>query len=300
MSNTDSYLLITSTAITMARKPSQQQNSYQKVASAIEFVAKHQQQQPRLADIAQYLSLSEAYLQRLFSSWAGVSPKQYLQYLTKEYAKQQLQHKSVLDAALTSGLSGAGRLHDLMLNWESMTPGEYKQQGKGLTIYYGCHPSPFGQCFIASTHRGVCKLAFFDNENERKELEAQLRQDWCQADIQFAPGTSGQFADQIFGAAKDKTPLKLLLKGSKFQLKVWEALLAIPEGKILSYQQVAGMIGSPSSVRAVASAIARNNIGYLIPCHRVIRATGEFSNYRWGKTRKQAMLGWEASKTQQI
>ncbi len=279
----------------MTTKPPEQQNAYKKIAAAIEFVTKHQQTQPRLADIAQHINLSEPYLQRLFSNWAGVSPKQYLQYLTKEYAKQQLQHKSVLDAALTSGLSGAGRLHDLMLNWESMTPGEYKQQGKGLTIEYGCHPTPFGQCFIASTHRGICKLAFYDRENERNELEAQLHHDWCEADIQHAPDSTAQFSTQIFACSTtDNTPLKLLLKGSKFQLKVWEALLAIPEGKIVSYQQVAGAIGAPSSVRAVASAIARNNIGYLIPCHRVIRATGELSNYRWGKTRKQAMLAWEA------
>jgi AraC family transcriptional regulator, regulatory protein of adaptative response / methylated-DNA-[protein]-cysteine methyltransferase len=281
----------------MANKTSQQQSGYQTIASAIEFVAKHRQQQPRLGDIAQHLKLSEPYLQRLFSDWAGVSPKQYLQYLTKEHAKQQLQSESVLDAALTSGLSGSGRLHDLMVNWEAMTPGEYKQHGKGLTIQYASCSSPFGQCFVASTNRGICQLAFYDQENERKALEVQLHLDWYQANIRHAPETIGQYAAQIFGKATGNASLKLLLKGSKFQLKVWEALLAIPEGKILCYQQVAVMIGAPASVRAVASAIAKNQIGYLIPCHRVIRANGEFSNYRWGKTRKQAMLGWEASRS---
>lgn len=280
----------------MGNKTSQLQSGYQTIASAIEFVAKHRQQQPRLGDIAQHLKLSEPYLQRLFSDWAGVSPKQYLQYLTKEHAKQQLQSESVLDAALTLSLSGSGRLHDLMVNWEAMTPGEYKQHGKGLAIQYASCSSPFGQCFVASTDRGICQLAFYDQKNQRKELEEQLHRDWCEAEILQAPESIEQYATQIFGKPRTKSSLKLLLKGSKFQLKVWEALLAIPKGKVLSYQQVAAMIGSPSATRAVASAIAKNNIGYLIPCHRVIRASGEFSNYRWGKTRKLAMLGWEASK----
>lgn len=272
-------------------------NHYRQIAKAIEYIAEYRGKQPSLAEIASHVELSEFHLQRLFSKWAGISPKQYLQYLTKEYALQRLKEESVLDAALSSGLSGASRLHELIINWQAMTPGEYKQNGRGLKISYGFQDSPFGQCLLASTHRGICKLAFFDNRDELAQLEAELYKDWSGATITRDPNIAKPYAEQIFAnGPTTAVPLRLLLRGSKFQQKVWEALLAIPQGGICSYQQVAEMIGAPSSVRAVASAIAKNNIGYLIPCHRVIRATGEFSNYRWGKTRKKAMLCREAGK----
>jgi len=293
--------------------------TYCQIAKAIEYFRQYQQRQPSLSDLSHYVGLSEFHLQRLFSEWVGVSPKQYLQYLTKENAKQRLRESTVLDSALSAGLSGTSRLHDLMVTCEGMTPGEYKRYGKGLRIDYGLHSTPFGQCLLAITERGVCKLAFFDSDDNQQALENELLVEWSEADIvrdeeKTAPvvqnifpsidvncGGSNHRSDTVATytvSTDNKKPLNLLLKGSKFQLKVWEALLAIPDGEVFSYQQVATLIDAPSSVRAVASAIAKNNIGYLIPCHRVIRSNGEFSNYRWGGERKQAIIGWEACRVQ--
>lgn len=271
-------------------------HAYAVVAAAIRYLDAHRGEQPSLADIARHVGLSEFHLQRLFSAWVGVSPKQYLQFLTKESAKQRLRSGPVLDAALATGLSGSGRLHDLMVNCEGMTPGEYRQGGKGVTIRYGVHDSPFGHCLLASTERGICKLAFFDDETQRATLEQELHDEWPAASIVRDDDATEKLLPQVFPRNGPRSkPLKLLLHGSAFQLKVWEALLAIPEGEIRSYQGVADDIGMPTATRAVASAIARNHIGYLVPCHRVIRAGGEFSNYRWGGTRKKAMIAWEAS-----
>ncbi len=268
---------------------------YSLITEAIRYLDDHRRQQPALADLARHVGLSEFHLQRLFSDWAGVSPKQYLQYLTKENAKQRLRREPVLDAALSAGLSGPGRLHDLMLHCEGMTPGEYRQGGRGLRIRYGAAASPFGDCLLAETGRGVCKLAFFDRAEEFAALEAELRAEWPAAIIVRDDAAVTATAALAFPAPGGRgQPLKLLLRGSAFQLKVWEALLAIPSGEIRSYQQVAAGLGEPAAIRAVASAIARNSIGYLIPCHRVIRASGEFSRYRWGCERKQAMIAREA------
>lgn len=268
---------------------------YTLVAEAIRYLDRHQPQQPALVDIARHVGLSEFHLQRLFTDWAGVSPKQYLQFLTKENAKQRLRRESVLDAALSSGLSGSGRLHDLLLQCEGMTPGEYRQGGRGLHIRYGAAESPFGGCLLAETGRGVCKLAFFDTDAEFRVLEQELFAEWPAAGIERDEAAIAALAPLVFpgNGARDR-PLKLLLRGSAFQLKVWEALLAVPPGEIRSYQEMAAGLGRPTATRAVASAVARNTIGYLIPCHRVIRSGGEFSHYRWGDTRKKAMIAWEA------
>jgi len=238
----------------------------------------------------------------------GVSPKQYLQYLTKQYAKQCLRNESVLDTALSSGLSGSSRLHDLMVRCEGMTPGEIRRQGKGLRIQYGVHRSAFGCCLLAVTDRGVCKLAFFDTEAQQRALIEELWMEWSEAHIVldqdatepvfnaiFVASRNGLFDERIVAdGAKEPATLNVLLKGSPFQLKVWEALLAIPPGHLSSYQKVAQSTGAPNAARAVASAIAKNNIAYLIPCHRVIRGNGDFSQYRWGSVRKQSMIAWEA------
>jgi len=278
----------------------EQHKNYQRIAKAIDYLVDKQLAQPTLTELANAVGMSEYHLQRTFSEWVGVSPKQFVQYLTKEQAKQTLRDSSVFDAALSSGLSGGGRLHDLMVNCESITPGEYKTWGQGLEITYGLHPSRFGYCFIASTKRGVCKLAFFDDQANFQAALAELRGDWPNANLIENTQKTAHIMTQIFPDTAAQTDLantspglKLLLKGTKFQLQVWEALLKIPESEVVSYQQLADGMGKSSSVRAVASAIGRNNIAYLIPCHRVIRATGALSQYRWGAGRKAAILGWE-------
>lgn len=272
---------------------------YQLVEKAIYFFVKNQPVQPSLEDLSQYLGVSEFHVQRVFSEWVGLSPKQFLQYLTKESAKAYLNDMSVNAASIESGLSGSGRLHDLMIHCEGMTPGEYKKQGEGLQISYGMSDSPFGLCFIAQTARGICKLAFCNSKRQFASLEEQLQQDWPKATFIREHEAVDALVSKIFFRAKcfsDKPQsLRVLLKGSPFQIKVWEALLSIPEGQICSYQNVADKIGSPSSVRAVASAIGKNDIGYLIPCHRVIRSSGAFSHYRWKPERKMAMIAWELS-----
>ena len=278
----------------------EQHKNYQRIAKAIDYLVDQQLAQPTLTELAQVLGMSEYHLQRTFSEWVGVSPKQFVQYLTKESAKLSLRESSVFDAALSSGLSGGGRLHDLMVSCESITPGEYKTWGQGLEINYGVHSSRFGYCFIASTKRGVCKLAFFDVEDDSQTALAELRADWPNALLREDKPKTATLLSQVFSDSisqpeqkSSSSGLKLLLKGTKFQLQVWEALLKIPESEVVSYQQLAASMGKPSSVRAVASAIGRNNIAYLIPCHRVIRGSGALSQYRWGAGRKAAILGWE-------
>ena len=268
--------------------------AYERIARAIHYLDTHRREQPGLAELGAQVGLSESHLQREFSAWAGVSPKQFLQYLTKESAKLRLRDESVLQAALESGLSGSGRLHDLMVNCEGMTPGEYRARGRGLVIRYGVHPSPFGDCFLAMTDRGVCKLAFVDAALQRDECEHSLHDEWEAAAIERDQDATANIARQVFDPTATGS-LQLLLRGSPFQMRVWEALLSIPEGRLASYQQIAMLVERPSAVRSVASAIARNDIGYLIPCHRVIRSTGEFGQYRWGSARKQALIGWEAA-----
>lgn len=277
---------------------------YRMVSQAIAYVVDNQITQPTLADVAAAVGLGEHHVQRVFSQWVGVSPKQFLQFLTLEHAKQHLRDESVMGAALASGLSGSSRLHDLFIRYESMTPGEYKQGGAGLVIEYGVHPSPFGLCFLAVTTRGVCKLAFFDEPTQAGHVLAELKRDWPNAQWQEQPESTKILCDKIFHRkaepysrdSDEKVSIHLLLKGTPFRLQVWQALLALPAGCLTSYQQVADAMGKPKSVRAVASAIANNDIGFLIPCHRVIRSTGALSEYRWGKTRKSALIGWEQSR----
>ena len=271
---------------------------YQSVARAIRFLVEHQMQQPSLAEMSHALNMSESHLHRLFSQWAGLSPKQFLQYLTKEQAKQLLKHSSVLEASWASGLSGPSRLHDLLITHESVTPGEYKKHGAGLRIAYGVHSSPFGYCFIAVTDRGVCKLAFFDQEYEKEALLKELTSEWCMASIEEDVSATYASFSNIFPNEKvGVSNIHLVLKTTPFRLLVWEALLKIPEGSLASYQQVANAIHKPTAARAVASAIANNPIGYVIPCHRVIRESGALAGYRWGIERKAAIIGQELSGT---
>ena len=275
---------------------SQEANDYQRVAQAIDYLEANFRRQPTLDEIAAGVHLSKYHFQRLFKEWAGISPSQFMQFLTIEYAKQRLvASQSVYDAALDAGLSGAGRLHDLFVTFEGITPGEYKKRGSGLQITYGFHDTPFGKCLLASTERGICNLSFV-SKGELAAVE-QLESDWPQAEFTEDSLQTQVIVNQIFSPlpGKQSRPFHLLLKGTNFQINVWRALLAIPVGAMVSYQDVAAFIGKPNATRAVASAIAHNPVGYLIPCHRVIRKSGDIQGYRWGTTRKRVILGWEAS-----
>jgi AraC family transcriptional regulator of adaptative response/methylated-DNA-[protein]-cysteine methyltransferase len=274
-----------------------QASDYQRVEQAIHYLEANFHTQPSLDEIANSVHLSKYHFQRLFKRWAGISPTQFLHFLTIEYAKQKLvESQSVYDAALEAGLSGSSRLHDLFVTFEAMTPGEYKRQGAGLQITYGFHQTPFGRCLLATTQRGICGLHFLPN-GDSAVLE-QLRANWPQAQFVEKSSQTQRVVDRIFasGPMDQPRPFHLLLKGTNFQVNVWQALLAIPPGAMVSYQDVAAYLGRPTAARAVANAVAHNPIGYLIPCHRVIRKDGSINRYRWGTERKMAMLGWEASR----
>jgi AraC family transcriptional regulator of adaptative response/methylated-DNA-[protein]-cysteine methyltransferase len=270
---------------------------YQTVEKAITYLEDHVEEQPNLKDVAESVHLSEYHFQRLFSRWVGISPKRFLQYLTKERAKEMLgESVSVLEAAYAAGLSSPGRLHDLFVNCEAVTPGDYKSQGEDLEIAYGFHASPFGECLLALTGRGICDLIFVSEGNREEALKA-LKKRWASAALHEDPQRTGPVVAQVFdrltgGEAK---PLSLHLRGTNFQIKVWEALLNIPSGTVVSYEDIAVSIGMPSAARAVSNAVARNPMPVIIPCHRVIRKAGAYGGYRWGTARKKALLGWEAA-----
>lgn len=267
-------------------------DDYTRISQAIEFLDRNFQRQPELEEIAAHVHLSSFHFQRLFKRWAGISPKRFLQYLTIEYARDLMEQTcSLLDVAYESGLSGPGRLHDLFVAVDAVTPGEYKNRGSGLKISYGLHDSPFGICLIAATERGICHLSFHDPEGQEAAV-ALFHQRWPGAEITFDPWATLPLNRQIFGKSS-MSQLRLHLRGTNFQLKVWEALLRIPSGGVVSYQEIAKVIGQSGATRAVGTAVGRNPIAFLIPCHRVIRQTGAFGNYRWGLTRKKAIFTWE-------
>ncbi|MCP5406839.1 MAG: methylated-DNA--[protein]-cysteine S-methyltransferase [Chromatiaceae bacterium] len=272
-----------------------QSRHYAVVARAIEFIRTNARSQPSLADIADEVHLSEQRLQRLFSAWAGISPKRFLQYLTKEHARQALsQSADILSTALESGLSGPGRLHDLMVSCEAMTPGEIKALGEGVSVGHGVAPTPFGNALIGWTRRGICYLAFCDGEEEARQRE--LSSQWPRAHLSSNAAEALRLARRIFPVRPEPGKLHLLLRGTNFQVKVWEALIKVGSSQLISYSQLAGIIDSPHAQRAVGSALAANRIGYLIPCHRVIRESGESGVYRWGESRKLAIHAWEAGR----
>lgn len=269
---------------------------YERIARAIGYLRRHAGDQPDLAAAARHVNLSEHHFQRVFTRWAGVSPKRFLQYLTVEHAKSRLvTAHGVLDAAGTVGLSGPGRLHDLFVTLEAMTPGEYKAGGAGLAIQYGVHETPFGRALIATTARGICGLQFIDDEKSGIE---KLRCEWPGAELRPNPAATAPVAERLFGpiASRPGEALALLVKGSNFQVKVWRALLDLPFGSLATYGSIATRIGGPSAARAVGTAVGANPVAWLIPCHRVIRESGALGGYRWGVERKEAMLGWEAAR----
>jgi AraC family transcriptional regulator of adaptative response/methylated-DNA-[protein]-cysteine methyltransferase len=271
---------------------------YEKVEQTLAFLKDHFRRQPSLAEIAQHAGLSEFHFQRLFARWVGISPKRFLQYLTKEHALEVLaRSRSVLDAAYESGLSGPGRLHDLLVSCEAATPGELRQRGEGLRLVYGFHPSPFGPSLIAATVRGVCHLSFVRGRDEREPLQ-RLKKRWGGATLVESPSEIHALGERIFAfdARSSAAPLHLFVRGTNFQIQVWQALLRIPLGRMVSYEDLACHLGLPHGARAVGNAVGANPIPFLIPCHRVIRKLGELGHYGEGPLRKQAMLGWEAAR----
>ena len=267
---------------------------YKLIEQAIQYIEANVQRQPELEEIASAIGLSEYHFQRLFTNWTGVSPKRFMQFLTKEHAKQLLdQSENLLETTHKVGLSSLGRLHDLFVNTEAVTPGEYKSGGAGLTIRYGIHPSPFGKVLIATTERGICNLSFVD-VSEGKVID-KLVEDWQQAEMVEDYKATAPLVTRIFSDLSTDSPLKLHLRGTNFQIKVWEALLSIPSGALTTYEHIAKQVGNPKAVRAVGTAVGHNPIAYLIPCHRVIRKSGDFGNYLYGSARKKVILAREFS-----
>lgn len=270
---------------------------YDRIENAIKYIETNFHYQPSLKEIADQIGLSEFHFQRLFSRWVGISPKRFLQFLTKEYAKQLLDNSSnILDVTYETGLSSPGRLHDLFVTCEAVTPGEFKSRGQGIAITYGFHPSPFGECLMATTERGVCGFSFL-KEGDRDQVLADLKFNWKHADLTENPDANRALVKNIFRPElqNESIPLHLILNGTNFQIKVWEALIKIPFGALVTYEDVAVQIGLPKATRAVGSAVGKNPISFIIPCHRVIRKTADFGNYGGGKARKKAILGWEAA-----
>lgn len=277
----------------------QERLDFARIAEAITYIRQDFKKQPRLEQIAEKVGLSPAHFQRLFTNWAGVSPKKFLQYTTIEYAKNMLKEgrASLFDTAHEAGLSGTGRLYDLFINIEGMTPGEYKNGGEKLSINYSFAETPFGDIIVAATSKGLCYMAFADNEQEAFDA---LRAMFPKAAYQQKTDEIQQKALSFFSQDwSEPGEIKCHLKGTDFQLKVWETLLKIPMGQLTTYGDIAARINNPKASRAVGSAVGDNPVSFLIPCHRVIRSSGELGGYHWGLTRKAAIIGWEAVKKEQ-
>jgi AraC family transcriptional regulator of adaptative response/methylated-DNA-[protein]-cysteine methyltransferase len=269
------------------------------MARAIRFLSEHFADQPRLEDAAQAAGLSPFHFQRVFTRYVGVSPKAFVGNLTLDRAKSELAAgSSVLDAALEAGLSGPSRLHDLCVKIEAMTPGDYARGGEGLTIDYGFEPCPFGIVLAMATDKGICGLAFGD-EGAEKAMLTDMTSRWPRATFREAPARIAQLVRKIFSPdGKEVREIDLHLLGTPWQIKVWQALLAIPSGRVTTYRTIAEQVGSAKASRAVGTAVGRNPISYLIPCHRVLGSDGALHGYHWGLPRKRAMLAFEAARTQ--
>jgi AraC family transcriptional regulator of adaptative response/methylated-DNA-[protein]-cysteine methyltransferase len=267
--------------------------AYEVVEKTIRYLNSHFKSQPSLEEIAGQMHMSPFHLQRTFTEWAGISPKKFLRYLTVETLKAELhQTANLIQAAENVGLSSQSRIYDLFVSFEAVTPGEFKTGGQGMLIEYGVHPTPFGNCFIAVTSRGICTMSFADGSHDKALHD--LHCTWDSAVIHENSRKTAGIAEQIFTPYTNNRSFRLLLKGTGFQVKVWEALLRIPFGSVASYHNIAEAAGQPKATRAVGTAIAHNPVAYLIPCHRVIRSEGIIGNYRWDPCRKMAMIGWES------
>ena len=271
---------------------------FERIAKVILFLDQHHTEQPSLETLAAQAGLSPFHFHRLFSRWAGITPKDFLQCLTLSHARQLLEAgESVLKASLEIGLSGPGRLHDLCVSLEAASPGEIKAAGADWTIDAGFADSPFGPCLVAQSPRGICHLSFVDG-TDRPQAETAIRRDWPRVHIHWGTSAAKNLATQLFvrsGNGHRTAPLKAFVRGSAFQVRVWRALLNIPAGALVSYGHLAEAIGKPTAARAVGTAIGHNPLAYIIPCHRVIRSTGVLGDYRWGTTRKQAIVAWESA-----
>lgn len=277
-------------------EPTSAAPDYQRIEKAIRFIEENYKNQPSLRQIADHVGLSEYHFQRLFTRWAGTSPQRFVRFLTKEYAKEQLATSTNLLATTHEvGLSSPSRLHDLFVTYEAMTPAEFRAMGEGVAIRYGVHETPFGECLIAVTERGITDLRFLGEADDVGAIVAQMRSEWPRAEATHDATVTQPYIQSLFSPQKDSPkPLPVLLRGTNFQIKVWEALLRIPTGRLVSYDDVARSIGQPTASRAVGTAIGSNRLAYLIPCHRVLQKSGGLGGYRWGTARKQAMLGYEA------
>lgn len=276
----------------------QKEMNYARIAEAINYIRENFRDQPGLEEVAGQVHLSPFHFQKLFTDWVGVSPKSFLQYISVEHAKEVLKSSgaTLFDAAFETGLSGTGRLHDLFIKIEGMTPGEYKNGGASLSIHYSFATSLFGEVLVASTEKGICYMAFAD---DRRQALHDLQQAFPQAHYEQRSDAMQQSAVSIFSHDWKKLPqIKLHLKGTDFQIKVWEALLSIPWGGLTSYRTVACHVNHPNASRAIGTAIGSNPVAFLIPCHRVIKANGVFGGYKWGEARKTALIGWEAARMQ--
>ncbi|MFK8067819.1 MAG: methylated-DNA--[protein]-cysteine S-methyltransferase [Gammaproteobacteria bacterium] len=270
-------------------------SDYERVATAIEYISEHVKDQPSLDQIAEQINLSPQHFQRLFSRWAGVSPKRFLQALTVEHAKKRLEDSTLLEKTHDLGLSSTARLHDHFVTLEAMTPGEFKSKGQGLQINYGVHDSQFGEVFLATTQRGICHLIFPDQKQRQADIDqalVEIKQKFIFSDLVQDQKTTKEMVEKIFSTQREK--LSLITVGTNFQINVWKALLKIPSGQLSTYGAIAKQLENPKASRAVGSAVGANPISYIIPCHRVIASTGIIGHYRWGKTRKKAMLVWES------
>jgi AraC family transcriptional regulator of adaptative response/methylated-DNA-[protein]-cysteine methyltransferase len=273
-------------------------NDYERIARVIRYLDEHHTLQPGLDELAETAELSPFHFHRLFSTWAGVTPKDFLQSLTLEHAKALLRDgQSVLTAALDAGLSGPGRLHDLCVSLEAVSPGELKSGGSGLNIRFGVAATPFGDCLVGESERGICHLAFVDDEGRDAAID-ELHRKCPEARLTRSDRIATGLASRIFerpGGNSKRPILRAFVTGSTFQVRVWRALLRVPPGSLVTYGQLAAAIGQPRAARAVGSAVGQNPVAYLIPCHRVIRETGIIGDYRWGRVRKRAMVAWEIS-----
>ena len=286
--------------IAMTSRADRNSADYHRIERAIRFLDESAPIRPSLDQVAKHVGMSSFHFQRLFTRWAGISPKRFSQVLALEYAKDKLRgSRNLIDATYDAGLSSGGRLHDLFVTLDAVTPGEYRDSGAGLLMSAGFHDSPFCEVLIATTDRGVAGLAFHDGN--RKAALRDLAARWPNATIEERPRVTAPIATRIFTALEIRdpegiVPLGLLVRGTNFQVKVWRALLQIPVGSVATYEDIATAIGAPSAVRAVGTAIGRNPVAFLIPCHRVIRTTGALGGYRWGLSRKRAMLAWETGR----
>jgi AraC family transcriptional regulator of adaptative response/methylated-DNA-[protein]-cysteine methyltransferase len=272
--------------------------NYKRIEQAILYLEKNFQRQPELDEVAEQVHISPFHFQRIFTEWAGISPKRFLQFLTIGFLKEKLKEsKNLVEVAESAGLSSQSRVYDLFTTLEAVTPQEYKLNGGGIKVDYGFHETPFGACLIGVTERGICWLSFLNDDEDNRMAVETMKEHWHNSVFHQDQELTRHFIHQVFNRGDANTRLHLFVKGTNFQIKVWDALLKIPRGSVITYQTIAESVKSPKALQAVGSAVGSNHIAYLIPCHRVIRKDGILGEYRWSSTRKKSMIGWEMAKS---